>query len=311
MQYRKEIDGLRALAVVPVVLFHAGVPGFGGGFVGVDVFFVISGYLITTLLLEALVQGDFSLVSFYERRARRILPALFLMLLVCLPPAWWLLLPHELAGFGRSLVAVALFSSNILFWQESGYFAPDAELVPLLHTWSLALEEQFYLLFPLLLLAGWRLGLRRLAWLLGGIGVFSLVLAELGWRLVPDANFYLLPGRAWELLAGAGCALYRHSRPGEEGSSGPWLAGMGLVLLLGAVLWFDRGLPFPGLYALIPVGGTVLLILYASPDRGIGRVLACPLLVGIGLISYSAYLWHQPLLVFTRMQWPDVGSGWL
>ncbi|HPE61742.1 MAG: acyltransferase [Thiothrix sp.] len=311
MQYRKEIDGLRALAVVPVVLFHAGIPGFDGGFVGVDVFFVISGYLITTLLLEALQQGNFSLVTFYERRARRILPVLLLVVLACLLPAWWLLLPHELVDFGRSMVAVALFVSNVLFWQDSGYFAPDAELMPLLHTWSLAVEEQFYLLFPLLLLAGWRLGRERLAGLLGILGLLSLGLAELGWRFAPDANFYLLPGRAWELLAGAGCAFYPGFRPVAGRVSTAWLAGVGLVLLLGAVGLFDRGLPFPGLYALVPVAGTVLLILYARSDQGVGRVLASPILAGIGLISYSAYLWHQPLLVFTRMLWLDAGPGLL
>ena len=156
MEYRPEIDGLRAVAVVPVILFHAGFRSFAGGFVGVDVFFVISGYLITTIILSDMDKGAFSLATFYERRARRILPALFAVILCCLPFAWLWLLPDHLEDFGESVTAVATFSSNFLFWQESGYFDTAAELKPLLHTWSLAVEEQFYVLFPLMLMALWR-----------------------------------------------------------------------------------------------------------------------------------------------------------
>ena len=149
MKYRAEIDGLRALAVVPVILFHAGFELFSGGFVGVDVFFVISGYLITTILIEDIESQRFSLVNFYERRARRILPALFFVMLVCIPFAWMWMLPYQMKDFSQSLVAVSLFASNILFWRESGYFAAAAEEKPLLHTWSLAVEEQYYVLFPI------------------------------------------------------------------------------------------------------------------------------------------------------------------
>ena len=152
MQYRREIDGLRALAVIPVILFHAGFEAFSGGFVGVDVFFVLSGYLITTIILSDLELGKFSLLNFYERRARRILPALFLVILVSIPFAWAWLLPTDMRDFSQSLVAVATFTSNILFWRESGYFDEAAELKPLLHTWSLSVEEQFYVLYPLFLL---------------------------------------------------------------------------------------------------------------------------------------------------------------
>ena len=160
MNYRREIDGLRALAVLPVILFHAGFETFSGGFVGVDVFFVISGYLITTIILAELEQGRFSIVNFYERRARRILPALFLVMLVCIPFAWIWLLPSDMKDFSQSLIAVAIFASNILFWRESGYFDTAAELKPLLHTWSLAVEEQYYVLFPLFLMLFWKLGKR-------------------------------------------------------------------------------------------------------------------------------------------------------
>ena len=171
MDYRREIDGLRALAVLPVILFHAGFEMFSGGFVGVDVFFVISGYLITTIILSELEQGRFSIVNFYERRARRILPALFLVMLVCIPFAWFLFLPGDMKDFSQSLVAVSVFASNILFWHESGYFDTAAELKPLLHTWSLAVEEQYYLLFPLFLMLFWRLGKRWILVLLAIVGV--------------------------------------------------------------------------------------------------------------------------------------------
>ena len=158
MHYRKDIDGLRTLAVLPVILFHGGFEWLSGGYIGVDIFFVISGYLITLIILKEKQAGNFSLINFYERRARRILPALFFVLFACLPFAWLWLLPHQLKELGESLLAVTTFSSNILFWQQSGYFAAEAELIPLLHTWSLAVEEQFYLLFPLVIILFWQWG---------------------------------------------------------------------------------------------------------------------------------------------------------
>ena len=158
MQYRAEIDGLRAVAIIPVILFHAGFPLFSGGFVGVDIFFVISGYLITTIILTEKEQGKFSLINFYERRARRILPALFFVMLVSLPFAWLWLIPSDMKDFSQSLIGVATFSSNILFWQETGYWGTANELKPLLHTWSLAVEEQYYIIFPLyLMLFPWQI----------------------------------------------------------------------------------------------------------------------------------------------------------
>jgi peptidoglycan/LPS O-acetylase OafA/YrhL len=161
MKYRREIDGLRAIAVIPVILFHAGFDMFSGGYVGVDVFFVISGYLITGILLDELERGDFSIARFYERRARRILPALFFVILACLPFAYMWMLPSQLKDFSQSVVSVVFFSSNVLFWQEHGYFAAAAELKPLLHTWSLAVEEQYYLILPVFLLLLWRFGRTR------------------------------------------------------------------------------------------------------------------------------------------------------
>ena len=190
MQYRREIDGLRALAVIPVILFHAGFEAFSGGFVGVDVFFVLSGYLITTIILSDLELGKFSLLNFYERRARRILPALFLVILVSIPFAWAWLLPTDMRDFSQSLVAVATFTSNILFWRESGYFDEAAELKPLLHTWSLSVEEQFYVLYPLFLLLFWRFGKRILLVLVGLTFIASLTLAQWGVQNYPVPTFF-------------------------------------------------------------------------------------------------------------------------
>jgi len=189
LKYRAEIDGLRALAVVPVILFHAGFELFSGGFVGVDVFFVISGYLITTILIEDIENKRFSIVNFYERRARRILPALFLVMLVCIPFAWMWMIPSQMKDFSQSLVAVSLFASNILFWRESGYFDATAEEKPLLHTWSLAVEEQYYVLFPIFLILAWRFGKNRVFWMIVVMAAISLLLSEWGWRNKATANF--------------------------------------------------------------------------------------------------------------------------
>lgn len=299
MRYRKEIDGLRAVAVVPVILFHAGFESFSGGFVGVDVFFVISGYLITSLLIEDIEDGKFSIARFYERRARRILPALFLVMLVCLPFAWIWMLPYQLQDFGQSLVAVVFFSSNILFWLEDGYFAEAAELKPLLHTWSLAVEEQYYVLFPLLLIGLWRFGRKPAFWLIATATALSFALSEWGLRDSPSANFYLAPGRAWELLAGSLVAFASVDRP-QSSANGPAFLGLGVILI--AIVFYDEETRFPGVYALLPVMGTVLVILFASRQTWVGRFLSMRGFVGIGLISYSAYLWHQPLFAFARLR---------
>ncbi|SEW44297.1 Peptidoglycan/LPS O-acetylase OafA/YrhL, contains acyltransferase and SGNH-hydrolase domains [Cognatiyoonia koreensis] len=299
MKYRSEIDGLRAVAVVPVILFHAGLELFGGGFVGVDVFFVISGYLITTILIDELERGEFSILRFYERRARRILPALFFVMLCCLPFAWAWMLPNEIYSFGVSLMAVSVFISNIIFWRQEGYFAAAAEEKPLLHTWSLAVEEQYYVLFPIYLLLLWRFGRNPVFWSICVIATISLALSEWGWRNYPSANFYLAPTRAWELLAGS-IAAFIISRHGVKSNN--LLAAMGLAGIIYAIFAFDKFTPFPSLYALAPVGGTVLIILYSDRTTWVSKLLSTKGFVGIGLVSYSAYLWHQPLFAFARIR---------
>lgn len=306
LNYRREIDGLRAVAVLPVILFHAGFELFSGGFVGVDVFFVISGFLITNIILAEMEQGRFSIINFYERRARRIVPVLFLVMMLCVPAAWYLLLPSDLTDFAESLIAVPLFSSNILFWRETGYWGAVNELKPLLHTWSLAVEEQYYVLFPLFLMLLWRFSKR---WVFGAflfIVVFSLLLAEWAAYHQPSANFFLLPTRAWELGVGACIAFYFvfkkdvlrlavSNRVIDE------TAGLiGIAMILFAVFGFDATTPFPSFYALLPTVGTGLIILFSSKNTLVGRLLGHKWLVGIGLLSYSAYLWHQPLFAFAR-----------
>lgn len=301
MRYRAEIDGLRAVAVIPVILFHAGFSLFSGGFVGVDVFFVISGYLITSIIVGELEKEKFSIVKFYERRARRILPALFLVMAVCVPFAWMLLTPADLDYFSRSLIAVALFSSNILFWQESGYFDTAAELKPLLHTWSLAVEEQYYLLFPLFLLLVWRFGKKHVGWALVFIFFVSLGLAQWASINYPEAAFFLLPTRAWEIMLGAFAALILADPERFKGKSySDPLALLGLFCILASIFIYDETIPFPGLYALLPTVGAFLVILFAGPGTRVARILSFRKIVLVGLMSYSIYLWHQPVIVFYK-----------
>ncbi len=297
MHYRSEIDGLRALAVVPVILFHAHVPWLPGGFIGVDVFFVISGFLITSLLADDLDAGRYRLARFYERRARRILPALYLVLIATLPFAFALMLPRQIEDFASSLAAVTVFLSNFFFLSQVGYFSPDAELQPLLHTWSLAVEEQYYLLFPPLLALLWRKGP---AWTFGALAMLALgsfLLCLWGAGENPGRNFYFTGSRAWELLAGAIAALV--FRKGATPGSDP-LALLGLAAVLGSILFWRPDVPAPGAWMLVPVAGTVLILMFAQAGGRMARALSHPGFVGIGLVSYSAYLWHQPLFAFAR-----------
>jgi peptidoglycan/LPS O-acetylase OafA/YrhL len=306
--YRPEIDGLRAVAIVPVVLYHAGLSWVSGGFVGVDVFFVISGYLITSIILAERRAGRFSLADFYARRIRRIFPALFAVMAASYPIAFAVMGPVGMAEFAGSVTAATLFLANLYFYDISGYFATAAEMKPLLHTWSLAVEEQFYLFFPALVLLTWRLGARRQVAMLAALAVLSLALAQ--WDIAEgkaDRAFFMLQTRLWELMAGALCASWLASPRGQAlraGGRARHGALLGLALILFAVLAYDGETRFPGLAALPPVLGAVLVILFATRQSLAGRLLSWRPMVLVGLVSYSFYLWHVPLLVFTR-----IGTG--
>lgn len=308
MKYRSEIDGLRSIAVLPVIFFHAGFSLFSGGYVGVDVFFVISGYLITTILIDQISTGKFSIVDFYERRARRILPALFFVMLFTIPFAWLWMVPQQFKDFSQALVAISFFASNILFWRKEDYFAPAAEENPMLHTWSLAVEEQFYIFFPILLLIIWRFGKNPVFYTVLILSFISLLLAEYGWRNHPAANFYLLPTRAWELGVGAVCAFLLH---GKTAKPNQLLSGFGLLMIAYSIFAFDETVPFPSVYALVPVVGTALIILFGSKGTLIEKLLSIKVLVGVGLVSFSAYLWHQPLFALARIRGLDIDSATL
>jgi peptidoglycan/LPS O-acetylase OafA/YrhL len=301
MSYRPDIDGLRAVAVLAVVLNHAGFGLMPGGFLGVDVFFVISGFLITGIIEREFSSGSFSLVGFYERRVRRILPALGVVIVAVTPAAWTILTPAQLKQYGQSVASVAVFSSNLLFWQQSGYFDVAAELKPLLHTWSLAVEEQFYLFFPLLLVVLLRLGKRARGVALSSLIIGSLVFAQVGANAQWTSNFYLLPSRAWELLLGAALALLGvRAGPGSAGRAREAVSFLALIALVGSLVLLTEHDPLPGVLSLVPVGATVALLWSSGPETLAYRVLTLKPLVTVGLMSYSIYLWHQPLFVLAR-----------
>jgi peptidoglycan/LPS O-acetylase OafA/YrhL len=304
VEYRKEVDGLRALAVVSVILFHARIPGFTGGYVGVDVFFVISGYLITSLLLgEFQATGKVSYTNFVLRRVRRILPALLLVIVVTSVVSWYFMTPYQLRDYSQSLIATLLFGSNILFWFESGYFSPSSELKPLLHTWSLAIEEQFYIFFPALFAFVIRVkfeSLRYICWLLL---LVCLAMSVMNSQEYPEAAFFLTPMRAWCILFGVLLAIELNKRnlPGSR-SHAEFLSLIGIALVFVGVFLFDEFTVYPGSAALVPVVGAVLVLAYAKQETFVGRCLGYAPIVWVGLLSYSLYLWHQPVLVFYRMQ---------
>jgi peptidoglycan/LPS O-acetylase OafA/YrhL len=308
IDYRPEVDGLRALAVIPVILFHAGFELFSGGYVGVDVFFVISGYLITSIILKEMDVEKFSLSGFYERRARRILPALSVVLVSSIFIGWFWMTPADYRDFGRSIFSISVFSSNIYFALTWDYFA-SWKIPPLmLHTWSLSVEEQFYVLYPLLLIGLSRLGLRHSFIILSFIFVCSLSFAIFGSSQFGQVNFFILPSRVWELLSGA-LLVFISSRClelfSEKIQSG--LAAMGLILISMSVVFYDDTLKFPSAVTLVPVLGTVLVILFANAQNIVGRLLSSRYLVWIGLISYSAYLWHFPIFVMAEYRFGIYG----
>jgi peptidoglycan/LPS O-acetylase OafA/YrhL len=299
--YRPDIDGLRGIAVLGVLLYHLDIGPLRGGFVGVDIFFVISGYLITGIIHREIQQGRFTFAGFYERRVRRIFPALFAVLSASALVGLWLLFPTDLLALGKSTLATLFFGSNVLSWRGSGYFAGSSEFNPLLHMWSLAVEEQFYIALPvLLLLAHRRAGSGRLAVLLIGVGVLSLAACVAVQPLRPSAVFFLSPFRAWELLAGGLLAI--GAVPGVRTRWHRELLSVLALVLLGASLVMTKaGEAFPGWQAVVPVFATaVLLHAGAHGTSTVRRMLQLKPLTFVGMISYSLYLWHWPILVFAK-----------
>ena len=303
-RHRPEIDGLRGLAVLAVLLFHADL-GAPGGFVGVDVFFVLSGFLIADLLWNDLARGRFSIAAFLERRARRILPALALVTLATLAAGWLVLLPDEYADLGRSAAAQAVLGANVFYWWTIDYFARPAEQMPLLHTWSLAVELQFYLVAPFVMLGLYKLRAARGA-AVAAAALAAIVLASFACSVIGVARgatsaFYLLPSRAWELLLGASLALFATDRAETARAPREIACSTGLALVLVPMLAYDRTTPFPGVAALPPCAGTALVLWSNRGARtSAGRLLSWTPLAFIGLVSYSLYLWHWPLLALGR-----------
>jgi peptidoglycan/LPS O-acetylase OafA/YrhL len=304
MKYRREIDGMRAIAVGSVMLFHAGLGILAGGFLGVDIFFVISGFLITRIILDELEAGRFSIVNFYERRIRRIIPALVVMMALVTPIAYLIMLPDDLKNFGQSLVATSLSANNVLLYVTSGYFALATEFKPLMHTWSLGVEEQYYLFVPLVMILAFKVWRRKAVF----AAIVALSLISFGVCLVlstrnPDANFYLIFPRIWELGCGAlGSILLNRLRShGTFERFGGMLAAIGLVATVVPMFAFSSAMSLPSWPTAIPVLGTCLVLIYAAPQNAAGRLLATPPFVGLGLISYSVYLYHQPVFVVARL----------
>ncbi len=303
MNYRKEIDGLRALAVLPVILCHAGFTAISGGFIGVDVFFVISGYLITSIIYNDLQKDRFTLASFYEKRARRILPALFAMSLTTIAVGYLLLYPSDFKDLSQSLFATSLFVSNIYFYLTSSYFSPSAEELPLLHTWSLAVEEQYYIFFPILMVWLYKKEvIKNQLLIILSVLLFSSFIAALYISAIDSsANFYLIISRVWELLAGALLGLTYKSIQNVKPIVKEVLSWLGIVLLFICYAIFSNKWPHPSWPTVVPVLATLLIIGFSQNTR-VGNLLSHKIPVYIGAISYSLYLWHQPVFAFVRIK---------
>lgn len=309
MEYRSDIDGLRAIAVLTVIFFHAGFTAFSGGYLGVDIFFVISGFLITGIIKGDIDKGSFSLLKFYNRRARRILPALIAIILGIYVVSYFVLIPNQWKEFNESVVAVSVFASNIYFLLTTGYFDVDAEYKLLIHTWTLSLEEQFYILFPLAIILFDRfkknIGHFVIIAFLG-----SLLLSEYLSRQYVDLNYYILPTRAWQLLAGSICAIYRPDIDRLNPFAGRTrlreiVVLSALVVIVLSTMLFDAETRNPSLITLIPIFACCVLMMFGQDSKLANRILAVRPMIFIGLISYSAYLWHQPVFVFYRLTFFD------
>lgn len=308
LSYRKELDGLRAIAVVAVIIYHSkmdvwGIPLLQGGFFGVDIFFVLSGYLITSIIKEQMDQGIFTFRDFYLRRAKRIIPALLLMLVVTTGVAYLIMLPDDLTTFAKSLKSSLYLGSNHFFYNEDSYTAAASMYRPLLHTWSLSVEWQFYVLFPFVVWLCHKYNPNKLLPLLTTLTVASFIAAIVFTKHNPDFAFYLLPTRAWELLLGGMATFYTESKNTEAKYSKitNFLPKFGIALIMFSMVFVDHNTEHPSFVTLAPVVGTILFILFAREGELSFKILTLPSLVYLGAISYSLYLWHQPIFVFFRL----------
>ncbi|MEH6728626.1 MAG: acyltransferase family protein, partial [Hyphomicrobiales bacterium] len=320
LTYRPEIDGLRAVAVISVILFHADFSvsdqnPMQGGFLGVDIFFVISGYLITSIILRERNGQGFSVASFYERRARRILPVLLTVMLVSTPMAWMFLIPEAMRDYCYSIIGSILFSSNFYFWSEDPYWTTDSQIRPFLHTWSLAVEEQFYLIMPLVLLLLCRLENKARLTLVCILALASMGIAQWTSSTRPEFAFYLLPARMWELLAGTMMAVLEQQRGranSTRGTQSPLtqhLPTFGFFLVILPMFMFSSDTQHPSVLTLVPVIGTMLIIGFANGTDLTVKILSSRPFVAIGLMSYGLYMWHFPIFSFGEIILRDEGNA--
>lgn len=300
MVYRKEIDGLRGIAVLFVIFYHAGFPHFSSGFIGVDIFFVISGYLITQIILKKYISGQISLREFYVRRALRILPMLTFMLFITVPFSWIWLTPEDLKVFGLELLGGITFISNFLDWKGGGYFATASELKPLMHLWSLSIEEQFYIAYPLILLAILKFFKKIDPKSILVLTLLGVIFAEVVSSTRPQLSFFLLPTRFWEFLAGGYVALIIVNKKFHKYDE--LLSLISFILLISALLIVKEDTRYPGFATLIPVIGTCGLIYYCDSNTIVSKLLKNKVLNIVGLSSFSSYLLHQPLFAFSRIR---------
>ena len=305
INYRPEIDGLRAIAVCAVILYHAGIKNFQGGFLGVDIFFVISGYLITSIILKELkLTRTFSFKNFYERRIRRIIPVLLFVITASLPLAWLYLLPVNFIEYSKSILSSIGFTSNIYFLNSGLQYGAESSLLkPFLHTWSLSVEEQYYILFPIILLIIFKFFKKNLIYLLIFGFFLSLGYAHYLSKYFPSHNFYILPTRGWELLAGSLLAYYELKKINKFKFKllNSLLPLIGILSIILSIYFFNDKIPHPSLYTLVPVIGVSLVIWFSKKDEFITNLLSSRIFVGVGLISYSLYLWHYPIFAFDRI----------
>lgn len=308
IKYRPEIDGLRAVAVLAVILYHSNFRFgesniFKGGFIGVDIFFVISGYLITSIIFKEINQGTFSLLQFYERRIRRIIPVLVAIMIFSIPFSWLFMPPKALNEYAASILSSLFFTSNIWFSLEDNYWAEASSLKPFLHTWSLSVEEQFYIIFPCFLLLLWKKCKSIITHVFMFLFLISLYFSYIKSNSDPLSSFYILQTRAWELLAGAITAIAAPSKKQQSNYLNTLMPALGLILIFGSIMLFNQSTPHPSPITLIPIIGTILIIYFSHTDKTVTKLLSSDIMIKIGVISYSLYLWHFPIFAFFHLNY--------